>query len=185
MQRIVIIGSGGSGKSTLARRLGERLNLPVYHLDALFWKPGWTPLPKDEFEVIQRGVASGDGWIIDGNYSGSMEIRLRRADTVIWIDLPRLVCLWRVIKRRLMYRGRTRPDMGEGCPEQVDLEFLAWVWNFPKKRRPEITAKLATLSPETTVVHLTSTRAVARFMEEVRKGVYSTNPSRSSASATP
>lgn len=142
MKKIVVIGSGGSGKSTLARQLGEITKLPVYHLDALFWKPGWTPMARDEWEQLQRELVRKSEWIIDGNYGSTLDIRMEAADTIIFFDLSRWVTTYRVLKRRVMYHGKTRPDLTEGCPEQLDFEFIKWVWNFSREKRPAILEKL-------------------------------------------
>ena len=91
MDKIVIIGSSGSGKSTLAARLGPILNLPVYHLDRLFWRPGWQETPRDEWRMLQQKLCAEPQWIIDGNYSGTLDVRLAACDTVIWLDLPTVV----------------------------------------------------------------------------------------------
>jgi adenylate kinase family enzyme len=142
MKKIIILGSGGSGKSTFSRKLGETIKLPVYHLDAYFWRPGWIPTPNDEWDDFQKELIQKDEWIIDGNYGRTVEIRIKAADTIIYFDLSRWITTYRVIKRRIMYHGRTRPDLTEGCPEQLDWEFIKWVWNFKKNKRPGIIAKL-------------------------------------------
>ena len=102
MKKIVLIGSGGSGKSTLARQLGERLKIKVYHLDALFWKPNWVGVPKDEQTKVQNDLVKKESWIIDGNYGGTMDIRLNAADTIIFLDIPRTICLYRAFKIRFL-----------------------------------------------------------------------------------
>lgn len=142
MKKIVLIGSGGAGKSTLAKQLGEKLNIEVTHLDARFWQSGWVATPKDEWTKIQKEIVSKDKWIVDGNFGGTMDLRLENADTIIFLDFPRFLCLSRVIKRRIIYHNRTRPDMGENCPEKLDFEFLKWIWNYPKQKRPAIIEKL-------------------------------------------
>ncbi|MGH2588912.1 MAG: DNA topology modulation protein [Dehalococcoidia bacterium] len=169
MQRIAIIGSGGSGKSTFARQLGDLLEIEVTHLDALFWKPGWLETPREEWEAIQRGLVARDRWIMDGNYGGTMDLRLDAADTAIFLDLPRHVCLWRVISRRIRYAGRSRPDMAPGCEERLTWEFLRWIWTFPAERRPGILQRLSAHAPDTRIIRLRSAREVSCFLTSVRK----------------
>lgn len=167
MQRISIIGSGGAGKSTLAARLGNILNLPVIHLDRLHWQPGWVEPPKQEWRRKVEEAVTGERWIIDGNYGGTMAIRLVACDTVIYLDFPRAICTWRVIKRRFKYRNGTRPDMGEGCPEKLDLEFISWIWNFPSNTKPGIEDRLSRLPGDKRLIRLTSAQAVESFIREV------------------
>ena len=114
MQRVLVIGSGGSGKSTVAARLGELLNLEVNHLDKLYWRAGWVEPETDEWIKIVTDLIERDSWVIDGNYSGTLDLRLQKCDTIVFLDLPRLLCVWRIIKRFLIYRQRTRPDVAEG-----------------------------------------------------------------------
>ena len=99
MKKIILIGSGGSGKSTLASQLGEKLKIKVYHLDALFWKPNWVGVPKDEQRKVQNDLVKEEKWIIDGNYGGTMDIRINAADTIIFLDFPRIICVFRAFKR--------------------------------------------------------------------------------------
>lgn len=135
MERIMIIGCGGSGKSTLARQMGEKTGLPVVHLDKLFWRPGWVNISREEFDVVHNAAIEEKKWILDGNFDRTMEPRIRRCDTVVYLDFSRIACLCGVIKRILTTYGKVRPDMGDGCPERFDLEFLQWVWNFNKNKR--------------------------------------------------
>ena len=93
MERIVIIGCGGAGKSTLARQLGEKLDLPVVHLDGIFWLPGWVEMDRDEFDRRVREEMAKEIWIIDGNYNRTMPERIARCDTVIYLDFSRIKCL--------------------------------------------------------------------------------------------
>lgn len=170
VQRIAILGCGGSGKSTLARDLGRTLNLPVVHLDAHFWQPGWIETPRVDWVARVRDLAAADHWIIDGNYSGTFESRLTRADTVVFLDLPRRICLYRIIKRRIQYAGMNRPDMGQGCPEHIDLTFFQWIWNFPRRRRPHVLAALLRLPGSTRIFRLRSSRDVTAFLQGVQDG---------------
>ncbi|MDG0808073.1 EutP/PduV family microcompartment system protein [Cohnella rhizosphaerae] len=84
MQRILVIGSAGSGKSTLSQRLSEQLQLPVIHLDKYYWKPNWVPTPNEDWDKFVLGTTNRDQWIMDGNYTRTLDLRLKRADTVIF-----------------------------------------------------------------------------------------------------
>ena len=141
-KRIMILGSAGSGKSTLAIKLGEITKIPVIHLDRLFWNPGWIQTPKDEMEQKVIEVACGDSWIIDGNYSSTLDFRIERADSIIFIDFNRYFCIYRTFKRRIKNHGRTRYDLGEGCIEKIDWDFFKWVWNYPKWSRKNTIEKI-------------------------------------------
>ncbi|MEK5149159.1 DNA topology modulation protein [Psychrobacillus sp. FSL K6-4615] len=167
MKKIALIGSGGSGKSTLARRLGEKLNIEVYHLDALFWKPNWTPTSKEEQRKVQNELVKKEEWIIDGNYNGTMDIRLNAVDTIIFVDISRVICIYRVFKRMIQYRGKSRPDMAEGNNERLDFDFLKWVWDYPKTKKPIILKKLEQLPNDKKVIILTSPREVQLFLDKV------------------
>lgn len=135
MERVIIIGCGGSGKSTLSRILSEKADLPVVHLDKLFWKEGWINIPREEFNILLMKELEKDKWIIDGNYDRIIEERIKRCDTIIYLDYLRRTSLFGVIKRVLSSYGKVRPDMADGCPERFDLEFIKWIWNFNKEHR--------------------------------------------------
>jgi adenylate kinase family enzyme len=169
MKKIMIIGSGGAGKSTLSRQMGEILNMPVIHLDSIYWNHGWEPTPTEEWEARQRQAISGDTWIVDGNYRSSMHLRLDACDTVIFLDFPRLICLYNVVKRYFQYKGKTRPDLSPGCPEQLSLEFLQWIWNFPKRTTPNLMGKLENLPDDKKIVILKSPKAVKSFLETIKQ----------------
>ncbi len=142
MQRILLIGPGGAGKSTLARCLAERLDLPLHHLDALYWQPGWMQPERDAWEAKVRALLATEAWVMDGNFGGTLDLRLSACDTVLLLDLPPWQCLWRVLHRRWTHRNRHRLDMTPGCNEKVDLDFLWWIASYRWRRRPAVLAKL-------------------------------------------
>ncbi|QQE80495.1 DNA topology modulation protein [Alicyclobacillus sp. SO9] len=142
MNRIAIIGSPGAGKSTFARLLGDLTGIEVFHLDGLFWNPGWVETPRAAWIQLQEKLVQRPSWIIDGNYGSTMDIRIQAADTVIFLDFPRYICLWRAIKRAVQFRGKTRPDMGEGCAEKIDLEFIQYIWGFRRREDDKINRRL-------------------------------------------
>jgi adenylate kinase family enzyme len=170
MQRVLVIGSGGSGKSTFANRLGELLDIEVKHLDAFYWQPGWTEPPKEDWLRTVTELVTGDSWIIDGNFSGTLELRLSHCDTIVFLDMPRLLCLWRIVKRRLRYRNRSRPDMAAGCPEKIDPEFIHWVWTYPARSRQKVVRLLQKYSESKRVVWLRSNADVEKFFRSHSAG---------------
>jgi adenylate kinase family enzyme len=170
MRKVLVIGSGGAGKSTLARRLGALLGLPVIHLDACYWGPGWVEPPKDVWLEAVEGLVARDAWVMDGNYSGTLSVRLAGCDTVIFLDLPRTVCLWRVVKRSLLYRRARRPDMAEGCPEQLNMAFIRWVWGYKKRSRPKVIRRLEEHARGKRVIRLRSRAEVTEFLARVEAG---------------
>ena len=144
----------------------EKLGLPVIHLDQLFWHPNWIRTPEDEWvEIVRREVARNE-WIMDGNFGGTREMRMQACDTVIFLDMPRWLCMYRILKRTLLYRKNTRPDMAEGCDERFDLEFILWVWNYPNGGRKRLTAELACF-PEKNVVVLRSNDEIESFLRKL------------------
>jgi adenylate kinase family enzyme len=131
-RRVLILGPSGAGKSTLAVEVGSRLGLPVIHLDAHYWQAGWIQSEREEFDARVMRLADQPSWVMDGNYSSTLEHRLQRTDHVIYMHASRWRCLANVARRWLTHRGRQRPDMAEGCPEKIDLEFVRWIlWVQP------------------------------------------------------
>jgi len=160
MRRIMIVGPAGSGKSILARELGAVLDLPVIHLDAHFWLPGWVEPPLD----VWRERVLGETWIIDGNYSNTFDLRFAVADTIVFLDFPRHICLSRVIARSLRSFGRVRPDMAPGCRERLDGAFLRWVWTYPSQRRPAMVRRLEEAEGHMQVIWLRNASDIRAFL---------------------
>ena len=137
LQRVVVMGPPGSGKSTLARSLGARFGLPVFHLDQIYWRPGWIEVPATAFGAEVERIAGLPAWVIDGNYSDTIAPRFRAADTVVYLDVPAWLFMLRITWRILTNYGRVRVDAAPGCPEWLDLTFLrfAWSWNRTQRGR--------------------------------------------------
>jgi|SRR6266700_1953020 adenylate kinase family enzyme len=170
MKRIMIIGAPGAGKSTLARTLHTITKLSVIHLDSLFWKPGWRKTPKAAWIALQQEIVQGEEWIIDGTYQSTMDIRLEAADTIIFLDIPRPLYFWRVIKRHILYRRKPRPDLAKGCPEKITWRYLGEVWNFPTNERGTLIEKFSNLKrqEQKQIIWLTSVHTVSTFVKELR-----------------
>jgi adenylate kinase family enzyme len=164
MQRVLVIGSGGAGKSTFAAQLAQRTGLPLIHLDQCYWRAGWVEPAKDEWLATVDELVAGERWIMDGNFGGTMERRLAACDNVVFLDLSRWLCLWRVVARWMRHRGVARPDMAPGCHERLDASFLAWIFNYPERSRPKVMRRLASLRPDQRAIVLRSRREVAQFL---------------------
>lgn len=164
-QRVVVIGSSGAGKSTFARRLGAATGLPVTHIDQLFWQRGWVQTPKSLYLERLAAVVAGERWIIEGVNASTLDLRLPRTDLLIWLERSRFACLWRVARRVLASRGRVRPDMAPGCPEQLpDLEFLTYIWTFDTRIAPRIEAAIDRHGMRERTVRLTSDAAAEAWL---------------------
>lgn len=165
MNRILIIGCSGGGKSTLARVLGERLDLPVTHLDVLWWKPGWVESSYEEFRPKVEAAVARDRWIIDGNFAKTFDIRMPRADMIVWVDQPRLTCIWRAFARTMRQFGRNRPDLAPGCPEKIDLEFYRYIWTFRKNHEAMTIDAIAQYAPCAKLFRMQSDREISAFLD--------------------
>lgn len=169
--KIAIMGYSGSGKSTLARRLGELYKTDVLHLDSVQWLPGWQE--RDNEEKLAMVSAFLDehqhsGWIVEGNYKKLDDQRRQaEADEIILLLFNRISCLLRVIRRYRTYRGKTRPDMGEGCPEKLDWEFVKWVlWESRSKAARQRYRDIQSRWPQKTVI-LKSQRQLDAYLKKL------------------
>jgi adenylate kinase family enzyme len=152
-QRILVIGNSGSGKSTLTRKLARERDLPAIHLDLHFWRPGWISQPEEEFRETVKQLVETSRWIMDGNFSSTLDLRIPRADLIVLCNVDRVVCLQRAVIRMLKARAGAslysiapnisralnyaRPDMAPGCQEKFDWEFYNWIWHYPVRALPK------------------------------------------------
>ncbi|MEP6832013.1 MAG: AAA family ATPase [Gemmatimonas sp.] len=170
MQRILIIGSSGAGKSTLSRALGVATGIPVIHLDAQFWQPGWQETPREMWTARVAELLETERWIMDGNYGGTLPMRVQAADTVVLIALSKWLCLARVLRRSIGGYGKVRPDLNAGCPEQLpDWKFLRWIWAYEREKLPEILRMLHAEEGRRKVIVLKSRREVSDFLATFEK----------------
>ncbi len=140
--RVLIVGCGGAGKSTLAVEMGKRFGLPTIHLDKLWWLPNWQNRSEQEFDKMLADELAKTDWIIEGNYFRTFAMRLKYADFCIFLDYDTELCMQSVYERAEKYKGMTRPDMTDGCTEQIDDEFKNWIISFKENIRPSMLSEL-------------------------------------------
>ncbi len=161
-KRILVIGCPGSGKSTLASQLAERLQLPLIRLDEIQWVSDDETLTREVFDQKLVEVLDQECWVMDGNYGRTLPRRLERAELVIWLDFPRHICLYRVIKRYLIYHGRKNPL---GNPDHIDFAFLQFIWNFDRENQEKFQSFREHYKDRVPFEKLESPKEVAIFRE--------------------
>ncbi|MEM7545508.1 MAG: hypothetical protein AAF367_08235 [Pseudomonadota bacterium] len=166
MRRVVILGPPGSGKSTVARALGRCLAVPVVHLDQLHFLPGWVLRPKDEVYAEVAKLTAQPEWVMEGNWSHCLDLRLARADAVVYLDLSRPLRLMRVLRRLLLHYGRERPDAAAGCPERFNAAFLIYTWTCHRSTRAKALGAFRDARADAARHHLKSRRDIAAFLEQ-------------------
>ncbi|MBF9232580.1 P-loop NTPase family protein [Microvirga alba] len=171
MRRILVIGSPGAGKSTLARRLAERLDLPLIHLDREYFGPGWTMPPRPEWRERVEALVARPEWVMDGNYASTFDLRVPRATEIVWLDLPRWRCLASVTWRVTRNYGRVRADLGPDCTERFDWSFMRWIWAYPNRMRPKTARMLQNLRPDQRLHVLRSRALIPAFEAELSSHV--------------
>ena len=169
MRRILILGCCGAGKSTLAQNLHYIIGIPVIHLDRHYHLPNWEEPPKEQWETKIKELVNQDKWIMDGNYSGSLNLRIPRADTIIYLNYSTLSSLYRVVSRTIKYYGKERPNMAEGCIERFDIEFLHYVATFNMTRGRTLLKKLKTLHSDKEIIILQKDDEVSNWLSSIKK----------------
>ncbi len=154
MKRVVVLGRGAAGKSVFARELGRITGIPVTELDAVFWRPGLTPTPPEEWAAIQARLTGQPSWILDGDLGpyDVIDVRLRAADTVVFLDFSLIRCAWRAVRR-----------------SRENADFWRWLLTYRRRSRPRLRVAIAEHAPGVTVHVLATPRAVRRFLESARR----------------
>jgi hypothetical protein len=169
MRRINVVGTSCSGKTTLARAVAERLELPYVEFDALFWGPGWTPVPREVFRQRLTVALAGDAWVADGGYDALRDVTWPRADTIVWLDypLPRVLVRWAT---RTIRRIRTREEFWPGSGNRESIHhalrrdgLLWWILRTHWGRRRRMLERLAA-RPDLAVVRLRSPQEADRWL---------------------
>jgi len=171
MKKILILGSGGSGKSTLAKWMGDLLNIEVVHPDYYYWKPNWVETSKDEWNKKISILLAKNNWIMDGNWTGSLQYRIEFSDTIIFLDYPRFISIWRIIKRYCKYHGKTRPDMGVGCIEKIDYEFLKWIWDYNSNIKPKINQLIRQAQNNKRIIVIKNNQELLQLKTNLQKNI--------------
>lgn len=165
VNRIAIVGCGGSGKSILARQLAASLDLPLTHLDAIYYDRDWNPMPPEEFAARQEKLVAGPAWIIEGNYASTLPIRLAAADTVVFLDLPALTCLWGILQRRWRYQGGQHREVG--VYDRIRWSFIVYIWHYRRDMAPRVRAMIAQHATGARLLTLTSRRQARRLVAQL------------------
>lgn len=169
-ERILVMGCSGGGKSTLSQEICKWLDLPYVSMDRdFFWLPSWVKRTKSEERALIAAKVAEQRWLIDGTGPSSFDLRLPRTHMVLWVRMPRLLCLWGAASRALKWYGRTRPDMAPGCRERIDWEFLRYIWSWEEKFAPKVLAGLSEHGPAVPVFQLKSRSEMRQLLDLLRR----------------
>ncbi|MBE6607676.1 MAG: adenylate kinase [Ruminococcaceae bacterium] len=164
MKKIIVIGCPGSGKSTFSRELHKITDIPLFHLDMLYWNADKTTVDKEVFRKRLCEILKKDEWIIDGNYGSTMELRLSECDTVIFLDYPTDICLDGIRERR----GKPRSDMPWFETDGEDAEFIEFIKNYNSQSRPKVIELLDKYSYKSIFV-FKNRREADKFLKKASK----------------
>jgi len=177
MERCVIVGAAGCGKTTLGKRLADHFESPFYDIDALFWKPGWVESQTDELRALTSAATAGKRWVIAGNYTSQLrDIVWSRADTLIWLDLPRSTTFPRVVRRTVL-DAMTRRELWPGCRQTILIPFrthlfgIAWAQSENYKEIYEGFLREIDMA-HLEVIRLTHKREVDRWLEDLHRSCF-------------
>ena len=162
MKKIIVIGCPGSGKTTFAEKLRDKIKLPLFYLDAIWHKPDRTHISRNEFDMRLSEILELDSWIIDGNYSRTIETRILACDTVFLFDLPTEVCLEGVISRL----GKKRYDM-PWIDTALDANFKREIEEFSNKNLPVIYELINQYQEGRTIVVFKSREEANNFIKKI------------------
>jgi adenylate kinase family enzyme len=168
-KRILVLGPSGSGKTTFSTRLGRILDIETIHLDACFWKSGWIATPQSEWRANVAALIRKESWIMDGLYESTLDLRIPAADSMIVVERARLVCLWRVLKRKATIDDRNRPDAPPG--QKVDRDFLRYVWRYPAVSRPFLFDCIRRYGRDKALIQLGGSNDIRRLLQQVHRAV--------------
>lgn len=165
MKRICLVGACGSGKTVLAREIARRSGLPLFHLDQIYWQSGWKGLDMEEYARRHAELIAQERWILDGNFSSTYTPRFRKADEILFFDLPGRKGFWQAMWRTTRYWRRVRPDMPQGCPDRFNLDFIRYSWNFNEEIRPKILHAVEEAEATERMRRITSREEAAQWLE--------------------
>lgn len=172
-RRLLVVGSPASGKSGVAQRLGILSKVPVHHLDALYYRPGWVDQNEERWRGAIDSLTSGEEWVMDGNFFDSLEHRAARAEGIVWLDYDRVETLRRVTARMILPQPSPRADLPEGCHESWSVDFLIYAWKFFDIQRIRLEQIIASLPRSIAILRVTRPKDLSfllkRYAERVKR----------------
>lgn len=166
-ERILVLGSSGSGKSRFSKRLCAIMNREPVHLDALFWQPGWTPSEQGVWRRQVTSLVEKSNWIMEGTYESTLDVRLPRAQAVIYLDSSRYRCLWRASWRAVRKRASRPPESPLG--QRIDFGLVGYIWRFPKVTRPLILRLIREFGKKSALVELRGPKEAGLFLSSLER----------------